>query len=355
MKETRVERRERERREEAQRRRRYQDDDAQKRSRYQDDDAQRRRRIQEIERELELEEERERSQKRAQKQKKRKVGGIITLVILVLIAFTALRVWMESRPGAVDPVVIAGSNEFADSNRINILFLGTNQGLSDTIMVFSLDMEKHRLDQISIPRDTYYPRSKFPGAAYQKVNSVYSTEGLKGASKAAGEILGGIPIHYYAEVDTKGAIKIIDAMGGVYMNVPIDMHYSDPDQNLYIDLKAGYQLLSGEQALQFLRFRSAYPDADLGRIRAQQEFLKAMLAQGGGLNFLYVAMTAQREVTTNMRLTSALALVSQASGMSDWTFNTHTLPGSTGMQNGLSYFFHDAAATKELMRQIYAS
>jgi anionic cell wall polymer biosynthesis LytR-Cps2A-Psr (LCP) family protein len=167
-------------------------------------------------------------------------------------------------------------------------------------------------------------------------------------------VLGGIPIHYYAEVDTYGAIKIIDAMGGVYMNVPIDMQYSDPDQNLYIDLKSGYQHLDGAQSLMFLRFRSAYPDADLGRISAQQEFLKAMLSQSYGLNIAAVAVTAQREVTSNMSITSAMALAARAAGMNGWEFVTHKLPGTTGMQNGLSYFFHDAAAAKELMRKIYA-
>jgi len=331
--ETRVERRERERREE----------------------ARRRRRIQELERELELEEELSRGRKQNQNRKRGKAGGIIALIIILLLVFTGLRVWMDTRPGAAEPIVMPGSGEFDNSNRVNILFLGTNQGLSDTIMVFSLDMEKKRLDQISLPRDTYYPRSAYAGAAYQKLNSVYSTEGSMGASKAASDILGGIPIHYYAEVDTKGAINIVNAMGGVDMYVPIDMKYSDPDQNLYIDLRAGQQRLSGEQALMFLRFRSAYPDADLGRISAQQEFLKAAFSQLGGMNIPSVAVTVQREVNTNMNMTTALGYVTRASGMSGWNFVTHKLPGTTGMRDGLSYFFHDAAAAKELMRQIYTS
>ena len=329
MSESRVERRERERREE----------------------ERRRRRIRELERELELEEE----YKGKRKKKKSKVGGIIALVIILLIAFTLIRVWLDARPGAAEPIVVAGSGEFTDSNRVNILFLGTNQGLSDTIMVFSLDMENQRLDQISLPRDTYYHRPAYSGAAYQKLNSVFSTEGSMGASQAAGAILGGIPIHYYAEVDTMGAIKIIDAMGGVDMYVPIDMQYIDPDQNLYIDLRAGQQRLSGEQALMYLRFRSTYPDGDLGRISAQQEFIKSAFSQLGGLSIPSVALVVQREVNTNMKITAALGLAARAATSSDWNFVTHKLPGTPGMQDGLSYFFHDAAATKELMRQIYAS
>ena len=329
MRETRVERRERERREEERRRRRV--------------------------RELEREMERENDRKKGRKKGKSKVGGIIALIIILLLAFTLIRIWLDTRPGAAEPIVVAGSGEFADSNRLNILFLGTNLGLSDTIMVFSLDMENERLDQISLPRDTYYPRPAYSGPAYQKLNSVFSTEGSMGASEAAGAILGGIPIHYYAEVDTFGAIKIIDAMGGVDMYVPMDMQYIDVDQNLYIDLRAGQQHLTGEQALMYLRFRSAYPDGDLGRISAQQEFIKSAFSQMGALNIPGVAIVVQREVNTNMRMTAALGLAARAATSSGWDFVTHKLPGTPGMQEGLSYFFHDEAATKELMRQIYAS
>ena len=335
MSESRVERRERERREE----------------------ERRRRRILELERELELEEglKDRRKQGKGKRKRKSKVGGIIALVIILLLAFVLIRIWLDARPGAAEPIVVAASGEFEDSNRINILFLGTNQGLSDTIMVFSLDMEKQRLDQISIPRDTYYPRPGYSGAAFQKMNSVFSTEGSMGASQAAGAILGGVPIHYYAEVDTIGSIKIINAMGGVDMYVPIDMQYTDVNQDLYIDLKAGPQHLTGEQALMFLRFRSAYPDADLGRMSAQQDFLKAAFSQLGALNIPSVAVVVQREVDTNMGITAALGLAARAARMNTWDFVTHKLPGGAGMQDGLSYFFHDAAATKELMRQIYSN
>jgi len=335
LSESRVERRERERREEEQRRRRARDRES-ARDRGSDRD-------------------REEGPRRNKKRKKGKVGRVIALIIILLVAFTALRIWIDSRPGAVEPVVMAGSGEFESADRINILLLGTNQGLSDTIMVFSLDMANKKLDQISIPRDTYYPRPSYSGPAYQKINSVFSTEGAAGASKAASDVLGGIPINYYAQVDTKGAIKIIDAIGGVDMYVPMDMKYSDPDQNLYIDLKAGQQHLNGEQSLMFLRFRSGYANADLGRISAQQEFLKSALSQLSALNIASVALTVHNEVNTNMGMTSGLALAARASGMSGWQFVTYTLPGSPGMQDGLSYFFHDAAAAKEMMRQIYAS
>lgn len=293
-----------------------------------------------------------RGKKRVRKKRKSRVGGVIALIIILLVGFTGLRIWLESRPGAAEPIIIGSSGEFTE-DRVNILFLGTNQGLSDTIMLFSLDLQNDRVDEISIPRDTYYPRAGYSGASY-KINSVYSTEGWAGIGKAVSDILGGIPIHYYAVLDGEGVKKIVDAMGGVEMNVPIDMDYEDPDQNLYIHLQAGPQRLNGDQAMQYLRFRSGYANADLGRMSAQQEFLKAVVLQSMGLDLPAVLFTAQGEVETNMSMTAATGLIAQAAGMQDGSFNTHTIPGSTGMQDGLSFFFHDAAGTAELMRGIYA-
>ena len=338
MTESRIERRERERREEALRQ-------AKQRDRIQ-------RRARELERELEYEEELERRQRNGRGRRKGRTGAIIAIIIIIVVAILGIRFWMETRPDAATPVVIPGSGDFAEG-RVNILFLGTNQGLSDTIILFSLDFQNKRLDGISIPRDTYYSRPGFSGGAYQKVNSIYTTEGYKGVCKAVSEILGGIPIHYYAEIDTNGAARVIDAMGGVTMYVPIDMVYSDPDQGLYIDLKAGPQLLSGAEAVQFARFRSGYADADLGRINAQHELLQAIVAQSSGLDYPKIMVVARAETRTNMSLFSQAALATRLAGMAGGSFNTYTIPGGASMMDGYSYFFHDADATRNLMHQIY--
>jgi len=304
---------------------------------------------------IERKRERERERELERKRRRRRAGGIVALIIILLVAFTGIRIWLDTRPGAAEPIVASGAAEFSGNDRVNILFLGTNQGLSDTMMVFSLDFASKRLDEISIPRDTYYPRSNYSGAAYQKINSVYSTEGYQGACKAASDVLGGIPIHFYGVLDSAGIVKIVDAMGGVEMNVPINMDYEDPDQNLYIHLKAGPQLLNGDQAMQYLRFRSGYANADLGRVSAQQEFLKAVLSQSSAFDIPKIALVASQQAKTNLGMTTALGLLARASGMQGWAFNTQTIPGKTGMQNGLSYFFADAAGTKAMMDQIYAA
>ena len=339
MSESRFERRERERREEALR-----------------EEARRERireRTRELERELAYEEALEKRRDKKQKSRKSRIAGVIILIIVALLAITAIRIWMEMRPGGAEPVVIAGSGEFM-KGRVNILFLGTNQGLTDTMIVFSLDYDNKRLDAVSIPRDTYYSRPNFQGAAFQKVNSVYSTEDYKAACRAASDILGGMPIHYYAEVDVKGAAKVIDAMGGVTMYVPFDMNYTDENQDLHINLKAGLQRLSGEQAIHFARYRSSYADGDLGRIRAQHELLKEIAAQSGGLDYPRIAMVARTETRTNMSIFSQAAFAARLAGMGGGgTFNTYTIPGTPGMMDGLSYFFHDADATRSFIRNLY--
>jgi len=353
LRETRVERRERERREEAQREAAYRKRVREEERREAAYNERVRKRRREIERELAYEEELENRREKKKKNRRGKVGGVIALILIILFAFTAIRVFMLMQPGS-DPVLVEGTGEYGDG-RVNVLFLGTNQGLSDTIMVFSFDSKNKRLDAISIPRDTYYSRPQFSGAAFQKVNSVYSSEGPEAACRAASHILGGIPIHYYAVLDTKGAARVIDAMGGVTMYVPIDMNYTDVDQNLFINLQAGTQHLTGEQAVHFARFRSGYATADLGRIGAQQELLKAMMEQAGGLDYAKIAVVASAETKTNMDVFAQVAFASKATSMSGGTFHTHMLPGTTGMKDGLSFFFNDESATRELMRQIYGS
>ena len=311
-----------------------------------------RKRAREIERERQLERERERQ--RDKKRGRSKAAAIIALIIVFLLAFTGLRVWLESRPGAVEPIV-GGADGLVGEDRINVLFLGTNQGLSDTTMVFSFDLKNKRLDEISIPRDTYYYRASFPGPAYRKFNSIYSSEGYEAACRAASDVLGGIAIHYYAELEGKGVAKIVDAMGGIEMDVPINMDYEDPNQDLYIHLKAGRQRLNGDQAMQYLRFRSGYNNADLGRIDAQQGFLRSVLSQSEGFDLPKIALVASNEAKSNLSMTAALALMTRAGGLKDWEFNSWTIPGTTGMQDGLSYFFHDPEGTKEMMRQIYGA
>jgi LCP family protein required for cell wall assembly len=146
---------------------------------------------------------------------------------------------------------------FRDSQRVNILLLGINDGLSDTIMLGSYDMKNQRVDVISVPRDTYYDRKEATTAATYKINAIYRKGSAVGTAKAVSQVLMGMPIHYYAVVSYEGIGEMVNSVGGVPMDIPFHMHYVDPsdDPPLYIDIPKGPTIIDSGNVQQFLRFR----------------------------------------------------------------------------------------------------
>jgi LCP family protein required for cell wall assembly len=265
--------------------------------------------------------------------------------------------------------IAGGDSDFAkkykDSRRVNVLVLGQNSGLTDTIMLASFDTEVKRVDIISVPRDTYYPRPEYKSAAFQKINSVYET-GAKGdsaeakekrgvaAAKAVSEVLAGVPIHFYGVLDDDAVVKIVDSMDGIEMDVPMDMKYTDKKHGLYIDLKKGKQILDGDHAVQYLRYRKGYAMGDLGRVNAQQEFMKEAFKQSIGIGFPKVASTVQKEVDSNIGAKMAVRIASEAVGMTASDSKTWTTPGESKKENGAWYYIVDKAKTVEMMNEIYS-
>ncbi|MDR2486646.1 MAG: LCP family protein [Clostridiales Family XIII bacterium] len=248
----------------------------------------------------------------------------------------------------------AFSQKYPDSKRINVLLLGHNQELTDTIMLGSFDTELKRVDIVSVPRDTYYPRPDHPGATLQKINAVYKTENVRMAAKAVSNVLGGVPIHYYAIIDDDGVRKIVDAMGGVTIDVPMDMHYTDRKQGLYINLKKGKQKLNGKKAVQFIRYRKGYVEGDIGRVKAQQTFMKEAFKQSIGIGFPKVAETVAKEVKNNIGMQMAVRIASEAAGMKSKSIKSWMMPGEARRMDGLWYFFADEAETSKMMNRIYS-
>lgn len=254
--------------------------------------------------------------------------------------------------------IAGGDSEFAqrypDSKRINVLVLGQNDSLTDTIMMCSFDTENKRVDIVSVPRDTYYERSGYEDPAYQKINSVYGTEDEIGIATAVSNVLGGVPIHFYEILEDQDVAAIVESMGGVEFDVPIDMKYTDKKQGLYIDIKAGVQVLDGDHAVQYLRYRKGYATGDIGRVEAQQAFMKEAFKQSIGIGFPKVAKTVFEEVDSNLSAKMAVRIGTEAIGMTASDIETYTTPGEAGMENGASYFFVDQAETATLMDTIYS-
>lgn len=179
--------------------------------------------------------------------------------------------------------------------RTNVIILGTDEGsLTDTIMVASFNSLTGRVDIISIPRDTrvtmqperissLQSSGRFvPQSGVMKFGEIHSYAGkdmgMEYAKLEAQDLLG-IEIDYYVRVNLEAFRFIVDSIGGVEFDVPQRMYYHDPDQDLLIDLQPGLQLLNGEQAEGVVRFRSGYREADIQRIRVQQDFVMAMITQ----------------------------------------------------------------------------
>lgn len=245
---------------------------------------------------------------------------------------------------------------YEQSNRVNILILGDNDGLTDTIMLCSYDMTNQQLDVISVPRDTYYPREGYKGAAYKKINSVYGGEGAVGTAKAVSDMLMNIPINYYAVIEFSDVKKIVDKVGGVPMNIPFHMVYDDPYDKppLHINIPEGEQVLDGEKAVQFLRFRKGYPQQDIGRIHAQQEFIKSAVKQALKANLVSVVKTGLEEVDSDITLGMATKISTKALGLDTENMNTYMLPGESKTVNGASYWFGNSTETGEMIEEIYA-
>jgi len=243
---------------------------------------------------------------------------------------------------------------FQDKKRVNVLLLGVNDGLTDTIMLVSFDMEAKHVDLISIPRDTYYHREGYNGDAENKINAAYRNNPLNTA-KAVSEILLGMPINYYAVVDYEGIKNIVDSMGGVPMNIPFHMRYSDPYDKppLVIDIPEGPQVLNGEKAVQFLRYRKGYVEGDIGRIKAQQEFMKSAFRQCLSFNLPKIARTVFENVESDITLGVATSLATKAVGITADDIKTYLLPG-TPLPDAPYYVIPDAEGTAKMIYEIYS-
>ncbi|MDF2593017.1 MAG: LytR [Clostridia bacterium] len=233
---------------------------------------------------------------------------------------------------------------------INTLLMGIDEARSDTMIVVRYNKVTNQIAMISIPRDT---RVDIPGYGVTKINAaVGKKEGSALAMKTVSNLLD-IPIHHYVKVDFKGVEEIVDIMGGIKVNVPKDMKYSDPVQNLYIDIKKGEQVLKGKQALHFLRYRKGYIDQDLGRIKAQQEFAKAFIDKLTSPAMIPKAVSLInamiKNTKTNLQQDEIAAYVMDlGKGKIDTgNIKMYTLPGEGG-----SYFLHDESKLRELMAEM---
>lgn len=233
----------------------------------------------------------------------------------------------------------------------NILLYGVDNdaGGSDTNMLMRFDAENKTVDIVSLPRDTLMSNG-------HKLNSSYNNGGTEKLRSNIEDMLG-VPVDFYVSVDLKGFITLINQIGGVDFDVPEDMDYDDPYQDLHIHFKKGLQHLNGQQAMEVVRFRHNNDNTgyggqqDLGRIGTQQAFLKTVAQKLMKLeNVPAMAETFLKYVKTDLTLGNLMWLANQALSMGGMdAISFATLPGDgAGWYKGMSVYALDPEQVLEM-------
>ena len=218
----------------------------------------------------------------------------------------------------------AGGDAAAEAgvDKFTVLLAGIDDfGEADAIMVGLLDGEAGTLNMVSIPRDTLVNAS----GESKRLRLVYNEGGAEALRQAVAGLLGFEPDCCIA-AGTGALAELVDTVGGVEFNVPVDMKYSDPSRGLYIDVEAGRQRLDGKQTLDVLRYRSGYDSGDFGRIETQQALLEAVAEQFLSIGSIpHIAEAAEIlscSMTTDLSTEAAIALAGQLLGCKDVSFST---------------------------------
>lgn len=289
--------------------------------------------------------------RRKRQKQKRKIAPIIIFIALILFAGSFINTYLanpfnsgvDSKWG--NPLQLIRNKK----ERVNILVFGvdsvnkekSDRTRSDSIMLVTVDADKEKPTIISIPRDT---RVQIPGRKNpDKINHAHAYGGPELLVKTVENLLD-IDIDYYIRINYNAVIEVVDALGGVEVDVPMNMKYSDPYDTppLHIDIKKGLQVLDGKQAVQFMRFRKGYVNQDLGRIEAQQQFVKALmdkvLSPSTILKVPQLVDIAYNNIDTDISKSKMLSLGVLGSSIDTDKLNRVTLEGTPQNIGGVSYY-----------------
>lgn len=305
------------------------------------------------------------------------IGAFLSFVVLFSGLTWAFNTYMKENESDNVPVVIEeNGNEDIDeeeldeftklvksSDRVNFVLLGLEGPRSDMMMFLSFDPKEKKLDGISIPRDTYLVREGYPRSDQKKINAAYGAHGASGVKTVISSLLHDVPVDHYITITYKGVAAIVDSIGGVPVTIPKLMSYDDPYDSppLHIYFEPGNYVLKGADSVKFLRYRKPNAgikaldrDGDIGRIQAQQDFMKSAMKKVLGPKLPNAVGTAFKHVKTDIDLQEAMKLATGAAGLKLDNVNIHVMPGEAKYKDDVSYFFHDSEALKDLLTEIYS-
>lgn len=247
----------------------------------------------------------------------------------------------------------ATSALIAQRKPISILILGVDQGLegrhdkgnSDTLILATANPGKNKATMTSIPRDTLANILGDPGDKYNmfRVNSAYGIGGSKASMRTVSALLD-VPINYYVEVNMKALKSLVNAVGGVDVNVPFDFSYD------WCDFHKGKQHLNGRHAVAYVRMRHDDPRGDYGRQMRQRQVINAVVHKAISVdsiaNYRNLVKIFTKYVRTNLTFNDMLALALTYRGCSQ-NIDSGYIQGHDAWINGSSI---QVVSTAELQK-----
>lgn len=244
----------------------------------------------------------------------------------------------------------------------NILLLGVDSNgagtdtwkgtRSDTIIVLNIDPASHSVNAISIPRDSKVYIAGNHGI--DKINSAHAYGGIEMTKKTVEDTLG-IRINKYICVHDEGVIETIDALGGIPIYVEKNMKYDDFSGKLHINLSKGNHVLSGKEAVGYLRFRH---DAlgDIGRTQRQQWFLRGFLQRLQSPQVItkipQIVNISKKYIKTDMSVYELSQLAALAKGFDEGNIQIAMLPGAPNSKGGTSYWILNPDKVQDVVNRL---
>ena len=239
------------------------------------------------------------------------------------------------------------------SGKKNIVVMGCDirkddAGRSDTLFVVMLDKSKKNAALLSVPRDT---RVKIKGHGWDKINAAFAYGGQKLTRETVQDFLG-IKLNNYVVVDFQGFKGLVDAVGGVDINVEKRMYYYDPYDGFEIDLRPGMQHMDGKTAMQYVRYRDE--EGDIGRIRRQQKFLMALYKHIASKNIIAKIPGISKQIMSMVKTDLSLKeMVELGNVMRDMVekdgLKMSMVPGEPEYIDGISYWIPDIPKMRQKM------
>lgn len=295
--------------------------------------------------------------RRISRGKKVAIGAVCALLAVVLAGGTAAALYLGSLNAKLQDVDEAVfevlEKPVSPESPFYVLVLGSDTreegaaGRSDTIILARVDPVRKDVTLVSIPRDM---QVELEGHGTQKINAAYAFDGVRGAVQAVSEFAG-VSISHVVEIDFFGFKDIVDALGGVTVDVPPNTEYKG------VSVPEGVQTLDGEQALVFARCRKTYAEGDYQRTKNQRQLVQAVAekvldAPPGDIPGIVESLASA--VSTDLSVTDLVDLALKMRGMDADAMKTAVVPSHSGMQDGISYVFVEEPAWSEMMARVDA-